>query len=434
MRLAELAPVRRDERAAVGWAFVYFFCLLAAYYVLRPVRDAMGLAGKVGDLPKLFLVTLVVTLLVTPLFTALVSRFSRRRFVPITNHFFALQLLGFAWLLRSPHVGPDAARVFFVWTSVFNLFSVSIFWALMADLFRREQGLRLFGLIGAGGTLGAMAGSAATALLASRVGSAALLVVAAVLLEVTVLCVARLSRIFADRQNDAGGQKDAGGDADAARDPELGRGGIFRWLRAASRSPYLVAIVLYMLFFSFTSTFVYFEQAHIVKAAVPTTALRTELFAKMDLAVNVGSLVLQGLVIGPLLRALGVGKVLVILPALTLLGCAILGVRPTLSAMVAFQVARRACDYGVAKPAREVLFTVVSREDKYKAKTFIDTFVYRTGDALGAGVFGGAASAGPGILAVAAAACAVWVGISVVLGKLQPDVVNARVDDRAARV
>jgi ATP:ADP antiporter, AAA family len=425
VRISQLAPVRPDERAAVGWAFLYFFCLLAAYYVLRPVRDAMGLAGKVGDLPKLFLVTLAVTLLVTPLFTALVSRFSRRRFVPITNHVFALQLLGFAWLLRAPHVGPDAARVFFVWTSVFNLFSVSIFWGLMADLFRREQGVRLFGLVGAGGTLGAMAGSAATALLASRMGPAALLVVAAVLLEVTVLCVARLSRIFAARRGTGGADDDP-----AARDPELARGGVLRWLRAAMRSPYLVAIVLYMLFFSFTSTFVYFEQARIVKAAVSTTALRTELFAKMDLAVNVASLVLQGLVIGPLLRAVGVGKVLAVLPALTLAGCALLGARPTLAVIVAFQIARRACDYGVAKPAREVLFTVVSREDKYKAKTFIDTFVYRTGDAFGAAAFGGAAAAGPAVLAIAAAACAVWLGVTVALGRMQPDVVNARVDDR----
>jgi ATP:ADP antiporter, AAA family len=229
------------------------------------------------------------------------------------------------------------------------------------------------------------------------------------LLGVTVVGVGRLSRIFDGRAADP-----------ASRDAELDRGGVARWLRAACRSPYLVAIVLYMLFFSFTSTFVYFEQARIVKAAVATTALRTELFAKMDLAVNVGSLVLQGLVIGPLLRALGVARVLVVLPALTLAGCALLGARPTLAAIVAFQVARRACDYGVAKPAREVLFTVVSREDKYKAKTFIDTFVYRTGDALGAGVFGGAATASPAILAVAAAACVAWVGVSVVLGRIQP--------------
>ncbi len=411
MRFAEIAPVRATERAAVAWSFLYFFCLLASYYMLRPVRDAMGIAGKVAELPKLFLVTLAVTLLATPLFTAIVSRWSRRRFIPIANRFFALQLLAFAWLLRAPHAGPDAARVFFVWTSVFNLFSVSIFWSFMADVFRREQGVRLFGLIGAGGTLGAMAGSALTAVLASRIGAAAFLVVAAVLLELTAQCVSRLSSIFDGPEEER-----------ARRDPELGRGGVVAWLRQAATSPYLVALVGYMLLFSFTSTFVYFEQARIVKAALPTTALRTELFAKMDLAVNLGSLVLQAVVVGPLLRALGVGAVLVVLPALTLAGCVVLGVHPTLLAVVVFQVARRACDYGVAKPARETLFTVVRREDKYKAKAFIDTFVYRTGDALGAAVFGGAAALGPMVLAVSVPACVVWMGVSFALGRLRPNV------------
>ncbi len=409
MRLASLMPARPDERGAAFVSFLYFFCLLAAYYVLRPVRDAMGLAGKVGDLPKLFLVTLAVTFLVTPLLTALVSRMSRRRFVPITNRFFALQLLVFAWVLRAPNVGPDAARVFFVWTSVFNLFSVSIFWGLMADLFKKEQGVRLFGFIGAGGTLGAMVGSAVTAGLAKHVGSATLLIFAAALLEATVWCVRRLSRIFHDPIADG-----------AARDVELSRGGVLAWTREAARSKYLLTIVLYMLLFSFTSTFVYFEQARIVKAAIPTTALRTELFAKMDLAVNMGSLVLQGVLIGPLLRAVGVGPVLLVLPLLTLAGCAVVGLEPSLAAIVVFQVARRACDYGVAKPAREVLFTVVSREEKYKAKTFIDTFVYRTGDALGAAVFGGAALLGPVVLGVALSACVLWTGVSVALGLMRP--------------
>lgn len=413
-RIAKLAAVwrvRPEERAPVAWAFLYFFCLLASYYVLRPVRDAMGIAGKVQELPKLFLVTLAVTFVVTPLFTALVSRWSRRRFVPIANRFFAAQLLVFAWLLHAPNAGAATARVFFVWTSVFNLFSVTIFWAFMADVVRREQGVRLFGLIGAGGTLGAMAGSAVTALLSARLGASALLVIAAVLLEVTVHCVSRLGALFATPTEDAAG-----------RDAELGRGGVVAWARAAAASPYLVAIVGYMLLFSFTSTFVYFEQARIVKAALPTTALRTELFAKMDLAVNLGSLLLQGVLVAPLLRVVGVGAVLVVLPALTLAGCVALGVHPTLTAVVVFQVARRACDYGIAKPAREVLFTVVTREEKYKAKAFIDTFVYRTGDALGAAVFGGAAALGPMVLVVSVPACLVWMGVSFALGRLRPPV------------
>jgi ATP:ADP antiporter, AAA family len=399
MRLRSVVAVEAGERAALGWSFAYFFCLLASYYVLRPVRDAMGIAGKVNDLPKLFLVTLAITLACTPLLTALVSRFSRRRFVPIVNRLFALQILVFALLLRSP--SPTAARAFFVWTSVMNLFAVSIFWAFMADLYRREQGLRLFGFIGAGGTLGALAGSLVTATLARTFGTTALLVIAALLLEGTVHCVKRLLAHVEQNADDA----------------PVAEGGVLRWIVASARSRYVLGIVAYMLLFTITSTLVYFEQARIVKAAIATTGGRAELFAKMDFAVNVGAFVLQSAVIGPLLRVFGVGRVLAILPLLTLAGFVVLGFAPGLAPLVVFQVARRACDYGVAKPAREVLFTVVPRDEKYKAKTFIDTFVYRGGDALGAGVMGALAAGGAILLVVAIPVCLVWGAVAVYLGR-----------------
>jgi AAA family ATP:ADP antiporter len=288
-----------------------------------------------------------------------------------------------------------------------NLFAVSVFWAFMADLWRREQGVRLFGFIGAGATLGAMAGSLITAGLAQKAGTATLLVVAAALLGATELCVKRLLASFV---HDAG-QADA----------PVAAGGVLVWVLSAARSPYLLGIVAYMLLFTLSSTFVYFEQARIVKAAIATTAERTALFAKMDLAVNVLSLIAQAAIVGPLLRLLGVGRTLAVLPLLTLAGFAMLGARSGLAELVVFQVVRRACDYGLAKPAREVLFTVVRREDKYKAKTFIDTFVYRGGDALGAGVMTAVSSGGGVLLAIAIPVCIAWGAVALYLGHARPD-------------
>lgn len=393
------------EGRAVAYAFAYFFCVLSSYYVLRPLREAMGIVGNVKDLSRLFLVTLAATFVFTPILAAIVSRWPRRRFVPVVYRFFALNLVLFWVLLRGASVDPVVARVFFVWTSVFNLFALSLFWGLMTDLFRREQGLRLFGLIGGGGTLGAMAGSFVTATLAERVGIAPLLLVSAVLLEIAVRFVVALVRLFGD-------------DAVSNRRPDeaLAVGGTLRWLPAILRSPYLLAIIAYMLLFTFTSTSLYFEQARIVKAEIASHAARTALFAKIDLVSNVLSLAFSWLVVGPLLRRLGVGLTLAILPLLSLVGFLVLGRFSTLHVLVVFQVVRRAADYGIAKPSREVLFTTVRRGDKYKAKGFIDTFVYRAGDAIGALAEG---ASGTGIVLMAVPVCLAWAAVAGVLGRMQ---------------
>lgn len=399
--------VKPGERRAVAYAFGWFFCLLSSYYVLRPLREAMGIVGNVKDLSRLFLVTLAATFAFTPLLAAIVSRWPRRRFVPIVHRFFALNLVGFFFLLRGAAVHPVVAQVFFVWTSVFNLFALSLFWGLLADLFRREQSLRLFGLIGAGGTLGAMAGSAVTSVLAEPLGIAPLVLVSAALLEVAVQLVRRLVRLFGDAET-----------AIATADPALAEDGVLRWLPALLKKPYLLAIIAYMLLFTFTSTNVYFEQARIVKSAVATNAARTALFAQMDLVVNLLSLGLQSLVVGRLLHRLGVGLTLTLLPLTSIVGFAALGVSPTLAVIVVFQVLRRAADYGIAKPSREVLFTTVRREDKYKAKSFIDTFVYRAGDAIGA-LAEGAFASSAATLVVSVPVCAVWVAVALLLGRMQ---------------
>lgn len=395
-----ITKLEPQERAAVGWSCVYFFFLLSSYYVLRPLRDAMGIAGNVKTLPWLFMGTLAGMLVAQPLFQALVSRWPRRRFIPIVYRFFALNLIFFFVLLRGSSLAANVtvARVFFIWTSVFNLFAVSVFWGFMADLYRPEQGKRLFGLIGVGGTLGAMAGAALTAALAKPLGPVNLILVAAALLELAVFAMRRVANVVAlDVQHPQG----------------LHKRGMLEAIGVVFASPYLLGICLYMLLYTFTSTFVYFEQARIIAASVKDDAARTALFARMDLCVNLLALVAQTLLTARLMRGLGVAATLALLPAFSLLGFAGLGVRPTLAVLVVFQVLRRAIDYAAARPAREVLFTVVEREDKYKAKSFIDTVVYRSGDAFAAWAFAFVA----GGLVAPLVACAAWVGLSVYLGR-----------------
>jgi AAA family ATP:ADP antiporter len=386
------------ERTAVGWSFSLFFCVFASWYLLRPIRDAMGIVGHTRELPRLFLVTLGVTLAVAPALAALVSRFGRRACLAVAYRFLAATLVGFVFVLRGNAPAELAARAFFVWASVFNLLAVTLAWALMADVFSHAQGIRLFGLIGGGGTLGGLAGSLASALLVPHVGIAATLLVSAALLEAGVRCIDRIAA-----------------DAPADRARAYAEGGVLRWALRALTTPFFLGVCAYLALFTFTSTAIYFEQASIVRATIADTAARTEAFARIDLAVNALTLVLQLLVVGRALRKLGIAAALALLPLVTF-GCfAALKLAPMLGVLVACQIARRTLDYAVVKPAREVLFTVVLPEDKYKAKSFIDTFVYRSGDAIAAITFEGVAA--PLMLAGMALVCGAWAITGVVLGR-----------------
>jgi ATP:ADP antiporter, AAA family len=386
-----------EERRATAWSCAYHFLLFAAYYTVRPLRDAMGLRGNVKTLPWLFAGTLAGIVVLTPLFAALVERLPRRRFVPIVYHFFAANLVVFFVVL---HGAPSttAARLFFIWTSVFNLFAISIFWGFMADRFDRAAAARRFGVIALGGTLGAMAGAAVTSLLAEPLGATNLTLVAALLLEASVLCFYRV----------AAGSELRNHDSDIPRKP------VWHFAVALARSPYLLALAGYMLIYTVTSTFAYFEQARLVQAAVHGDAARAALFARMDLAVNLASVVLQASLTALLLRRAGVTATLLVLPAVTIIGFAVVALRPSLMTIVGFQVARRTADYFAARPARELCFVVVNREEKYAAKSFIDTFIYRGGDALAAGAFGLVGVVAP---VVALPLCAAWMVVAIFLGR-----------------
>lgn len=405
---------RPGELRALVLAGAFHFLVLASYYVLRPIRDEIGAAGGLDSLSWLFTATLAAMLLANVAFGAVATRLSRRRFIPLAYRFFIVTLLGFGLLLGT---SPWVDRAFYVWVSVFNLFVVSVFWAFMADLFAPEQGKRLFGFIAVGGTLGAIAGGAVTAGLVRQVGSATLLLISAVLLEVAAQCVRHFPA----------GSAVGGAQASAAK-PEWPLGGTF-WSGIAHvfRSPYLLGISAFMLLHSVTSTLVYFQQADVVGREFTSRVARTAFFAQLDIAVNVLTVLVQVFLTGRLLKWLGVGLTLALLPLVSLAGFAAMALAPSLALLAAFQVARRAVNYAVSRPAREVLFTVLPREDKYKAKAFTDTFVYRAGDQVGAWSYPALRALGLGLAGVSWVAvplAAAWCSLSLWLGRQQATLQN----------
>ena len=407
--LRRTVPATERERWAVLWSFAYFFTLLAGYYVLRPLRDQMGIAGGVKNLPWLFTATFVSLLVAQPLYGALVARLPRVRFVPIVYHFFVANLLLFWLLLIFDVEEVIVARVFFVWVSVFNLFAVAVFWSFMADLFTSEQGKRLFGFIGAGGTAGALLGPVITIWLSAPLGPVNLLIVAAAFLELAVLCVHRIERVADGPTEVDPGRQRVGGSAFAA-------------LSELVRSPYLLGVAGWVSLLSFGATIAYFAQANIVAATIHGAAAQTRLFAGIDLAVGLLSLATQVFATGRFLKRFGTGIAAAALPAIYVVGFAALAIAPSLSAVVTLQVAQRWMNLAIANPARQVFFTVVGREKKYKAKNLIDVVVYRGSDALYGWVYDSLQALGLKLGAIALCALPVaagWLVLSTALGRRQ---------------
>jgi ATP:ADP antiporter, AAA family len=410
-RLIEVSPA---ELPALGWCWLYIFSVLASYYILRPIRDQMGVAGGVNNLAWLFTGTLIVMLLLNVPFSALVKFLPRKQFISLSYRFFALSILAFgaALYFATTEQAVWVGRFFFIWISVFNLFVVSIFWSLVVDIFSPEQGKRLFGFIAAGATLGAIVGSSFTASLAQTVQPAILLIGSAALLEVATWCVRRLSRLSA-RMSDR---------PHPEREEEPIGGGIMAGFVDAIRKPYLLNTAIFLLLYAVTSTFLYFSQASVVSSSFANRGAQTTFFATIDLIVNVITLFVQIFLTGHLVRWFGVAIVLSLLPAASMLGFGAIFAMPTLLAVAAFQVVRRAGNFALTQPARQVLYTVVSREDRYKAKNFIDTAVYRAGDQVGAWSYALIGMVGWGIKeagVVSVVLSALWLVNSVWLGRRQ---------------
>jgi ATP:ADP antiporter, AAA family len=426
--LRRLIDVTPAELPALGWCWLYIFSVLASYYILRPIRDQMGVAGGVNNLPWLFTGTLIAMLVLNVPFSALVKLLPRKQFISLSYRFFAASILAFGAALHwaTPEQAVWVGRFFFIWISVFNLFVVSIFWSMVVDIFSSEQGKRLFGFIAAGATLGAIVGSSVTASLALLVQPAVLLVASALLLELATLCVRRLSRLSAtmsDRPHPERGEEPIGG-------------GVMAGFVDALRSPYLFNTAIFLLLYAITSTFLYFSQASIVSDSFTSRGAQTAFFATIDLMVNAITLVFQIFLTGRLVRWLGVALALALLPILSMLGFGALTVLPTLTAVAAFQVVRRAGNFALTQPARQVLYTVVSREDRYKAKNFIDTAVYRAGDQVGAWSYALIGLAGWGIKEASLVSVVVagfWLINSLWLGWRQETMARAMAKQQAGR-
>jgi AAA family ATP:ADP antiporter len=400
---------------------VFFFCALASWFVLRPMRDAVAAGTTPTQLSWLFVGTLSLTLVANPLFWSLVVRFPPRKFIPYAYQAIVASLLVFYALFRlgNGHDGSAVdlwtGRAFFVWTSMFNLFVTSLFWCFMADVFRSSQAKRLFGFIGVGGTLGSIAGSAVTATLARRIGDVNLLLVSCVLLELAVVTVARFPL--------PGGARDGGESELAALIQSRAVGGrLWAGFTRTVRSPYLLGLAVYLVLFTVGSTFLYFEQSSIVGAAFADRATRTVVLARVELLVQVLTVLTEVFLTGRIIRWFGLVSALAFLPVVSILGFGTLASVPVFGALAAFVVLRRAGNFALTNPGMEVLFTVVPREDKYKAKSFIETFVYRGGDQIGAWTFAGLSALGLGLAGiswVAVPMSAVWLGLGVWLSRRQ---------------
>ena len=402
--LRRVVKIEPGEGRALGWAFAYFFFLLCAYYILRPLRDEMGVAAGVANLQWLFTATFFVMLAAMPGFGALVARLPRRRFIPWVYRFFAVSLLGF-WVLLTLDIGRvPVARAFFVWVSVFNLFVVTVFWGFMSERFGYQRGRRLFGFIAAGGTAGALLGPSLTALLAVPLGPANLLLVSVGLLEIATRCATRLDRTPLPQAEQA--------ESTPAPHPEgaIG-GGVWAGLIEVLKSRYLMLICAHVALLSLTSTFLYFQQAAIVAGAFESAAERTRVFALIDLSVGLTTLAVQLLLTGRVILRFGAGVALALLAVVTAVGFAAIALAPVLVAVIAFQAIKRAAEFSIANPARETLFTVVTREQMYKSKSFIDTAVFRGADAASGWIYTALRQ-----LAALEASMIAWIAVPVALG------------------
>ena len=381
LRLA--VDVTPQEIAALLWSFAYFFSLLCGYFVLRPIRDEMGVASGPGVLPYLFTGTFFAMLAVVPFFGWVVKTYRRSQFIPYIYWFFIANLAIFWVLFQTDFERAYIARAFFVWTSVYNLFVVSVFWSFMTDIFKTDQGKRLFGFIAAGGTTGTIVGPSVTIALAVDWGPANLMLITAVLLAFASYCVRRLSRLASADEARAA--------TEPASEPEAIGGGILAGISEAVKSPYMLGICVLMLLYTTTSTVLYFQQADIVRNAFSDAGERTRVFASMDLAVSTLTLLCQILATGRLVKRFGVTPAIMALSAVTAVGFAALAIEPTMVVLIAFQIVRRSADYAIQVPALNVLYTVVSREQRYKTKNFIDTAVFRGGDMVSGWAYQGLA-------------------------------------------
>ena len=426
---------RRGELPLGVLAAMFYFCVLCGYFFLRPVREAMGVAGGMDQLRWLFVMTSIASLILVLLFGGVVSRLDRRKFIPIGYLFVIVCLVGFASLLvidagaGGGIIGTDAetglARgvgyTFYAWLSAINLFVNSLFWAFMVDIFNVDQGKRMFAFIGIGGTIGALIGGWATNVISGSTDSiylpVGLMLIGAGFFAGAILIMLTLDRMAVGSEYSRLGER---GTATAARGERIG-GSFFDGATAVVQSPYLLGIAVFIVFLAISNTLIYFTQANVIIESTDTFSQRVGAFAQFDALAQGATLITQIFITTRLIKKLGVGWTLAILPLVTVAGFAVLAIWPLYGVMALFQALHRATRYAISRPARETLFSVVPPSEKYKAKPLIDVFLYRGGDVAGAGIQGALSALGTITLMAAATVpfAVVWCTLSIALGRAQ---------------
>ena len=371
--------IERGELVAVAWSFVYFFCIMSAYFMLRSVRETMAIVSGVQNIPWLFTGTFVLMMMATPIFGWVASRHPRRTFLPWVYYFFIANILLFFVVFTYAQNHNLSllwiSRAFFVWLSVFNLFVVSVFWSFMADIYSKRQSRRLFGIITAGGSAGALVGPLVTSVLVIPIGFKNLLPISSLLLLLGVFCVYRLRRWV--RQSTS----ETGQTSSVESDRAIG-GKAWAGLSFVVSQRYFSAIAMALLCANFLGGAMYMYMAQMVSEAFDGSDRQTQVFAFMDAAINALSFIGQLLLVKHAVRKLGIGWTLSLLPILSIVGFALLALNPTFTVIAAFHVLRRSLGFGFSKPTSDMLYSIVSPEAKYKAKNFIDTTVYRGWDVV----------------------------------------------------
>ncbi len=414
MLFGKVLGPERHEYAAVAWSFAYFFCVLSSYYILRPIRETMAVGSGPDTIPYLFMGTFAAMMVATPIFGWVTSRYPRRTFLPWVNLFFVSNILIF-WFLFSKYIDDGAnhiwlGRAFFVWLSVFNLFVVSVFWSFMADIYTREQGRRLFGFITAGGSIGALIGAAATSALVVEIGFQNLFPIAATILVLPVLCIHKLRHWVAH-------EHEAEIDATVVSSKPLG-GSPFSGITHIFGSHYFLGIVACSIIASLLGTSLYIFAAQMVEGAISGTNERTEFFSNINSWTNLFALLGQMFFVKQVVMRFGIGRSLAVQPIVSIAGFILLAIDPVLGIVAFLTIARRALGFSFSKPTTDMLYSVVTLEEKYKTKNFIDTAVYRFGDIIGAWsvkILMGLGVAGVSVAMLPFAA--VWFVISLWLGR-----------------
>ena len=372
--LSEIFGVQRQEIVAVAWSFAYFFCVLSSYYIIRPVREEMAVGSGPNTIPYLFIGTFVAMIFATSIFGWVASRYPRRTFLPWVYLFFIFWAV-FSQLRGSGDDYVWLGRVFFVWVSVFNLFVVSVFWSFMADIYTREQGRRLFGLITSGGSIGALLGGVVTSSLVTKIGFQNLLLISGGVLLLAVFCIRQLKDwVYREHQDEV--EQTVDSSKPLGGNPLAGITHLFS-------SNYFLGIATLSVIASLLGTALYMFRAELIETAILSPDVRTQFFSNINIAQNTLALVAQMFLVKQVVARFGIGRSLALFPLASIIGFAVLALEPTLMAVAVLDVVRRGLGFGFAKPSTDMLYSVVTPEEKYKTKNAIDTAVYRGGDVVG---------------------------------------------------